>query len=184
MRMRLEAKKDGRRKGRLIVQGFREPNEWVVGKNDSPVAALWTVRLLLFMAGCASDVVSSIDINTAFLQGGEFHDSDPDRYVYYQPYEEAEKIYYQLTGCLYGQRGASMAWYTTLKTWLCDPKGQGFVAGKNDPCMFVNPRTGLRLAIVVDGIICRGSKEATEMFYRDLGSRFDIKDTPYTGQLT
>ena len=67
-----------------------------------------------------------------------------------------------------------MAWYTTLKTWLCDPKGQGFVAGKNDPCMFVNPRTGLRLAIVVDDIICRGSKEVTEMFYRDLGSRFDI----------
>ena len=75
-----------------------------------------------------------------------------------------------------------MAWYTTLKTWLCDPKGQGFVAGKNDPCMFVNPRTGLRLAIVVDDIICRGSKEATEMFYRDLGSRFDIKDPTYLTQ--
>ena len=35
LRMRLEAKKDGRKKARLIVQGFREPLSWDVGGTDT-----------------------------------------------------------------------------------------------------------------------------------------------------
>ena len=61
LRMRLEPKKDGRRKGRLILQGFREPTSWDTTANDSPTASLSTIRTLLFMAGHACDVVSSID---------------------------------------------------------------------------------------------------------------------------
>ena len=41
----------------------------------------------------------------------------------------------------------------------------GFVAGTNDPCVCVNPETGLRMAIVVDDILVRGSEEATREFY-------------------
>jgi hypothetical protein len=38
LRMILEAKRDGRKKGRLILQGFREPWSWEHGKaTDSPV---------------------------------------------------------------------------------------------------------------------------------------------------
>ena len=62
LRMRLEPKKDGRKKGRLILQGFREPVSWDVAGTDSPTASLSTIRTLLFMAGNACDVISSIDV--------------------------------------------------------------------------------------------------------------------------
>ena len=51
MRMRLEVKKDGRKKARLILQGFREPKSWDIGGIDSPVAAMASIRTLIFMAG-------------------------------------------------------------------------------------------------------------------------------------
>ena len=66
-----------------------------------------------------------------------------------------------------------MAWYKTISEWL---EGEGFVPGKNDPCVYVHPITGMRLAVVVDDIICRGSREDTEAFYTALEARFQCKD--------
>ena len=92
MRMRLEAKKDGRKKGRLIIQGFREPTAWDRGGTDSPVAAMASIRTLLFMCGMISDVISSIVMSTAFLQADEYPLDEEPRYVYYQPYRGAKAI--------------------------------------------------------------------------------------------
>ena len=51
MRILLGVKKDGRRKARLILQGFKEPSEWDLGSNVSPVAYPSSVRSLVFMGG-------------------------------------------------------------------------------------------------------------------------------------
>ena len=71
-----------------------------------------------------------------------------------------------------------MEWYQTLKTWLTS-KEIGFVPGYNEPCAFMHPTTGLKIAVVVDDILCRGSPEATAEFYKALGERFDCKDPAY-----
>ena len=68
MRMLLGVKKDGSRKARLILQGFKEPREWDLGSNVSPVAYPSSVRSLVFMGGEKTDVLSSIDVSVAFLQ--------------------------------------------------------------------------------------------------------------------
>ena len=58
--------------------------------------------------------------------------------------------------------------------------GMGFIAGKNDPCIFYEPKTGVRLAVVVvDDILVRGPPTATAEFYRRLAGRFDMKDPTY-----
>ena len=171
-RMRLEPKKYGRRKARLILQGFREPKSWDVGSNDSPVASLASIRTLLFMAGLVGDVISS----TAFLQSNEYPLDHEHRYAYFQPHKDGSRYCDRLEGCLYGQRSAPMAWYKTLIEWL---EGEGVVSGKNEPCVYVHPKTGLRLAVVVDDIICRGSREATDSFYAALEKRFQCKDPAY-----
>ena len=70
LRMILERKRDGRRKGRLVAQGFLEPGWMTQGKEDSPVASGMSIKALFFgAAGCIDDdVIGAIDVSTAFLQ--------------------------------------------------------------------------------------------------------------------
>ena len=79
LRMILESKRDGRLKGRLVAIGYREPKYWDVKTNSSPVVSLSTVRALLFKAGPASDVISSVDVSVAFLQADPYPDDHPKR---------------------------------------------------------------------------------------------------------
>ena len=61
LRMILEDKRDGRKNGRLILQGFREPWSWERGKpTDSAVAYMTTIRMMLFMAGLSSAIPSEL----------------------------------------------------------------------------------------------------------------------------
>jgi hypothetical protein len=48
LRMLLEVKRDMRRKGRLVLQGFRAPSWWRIGSTDSPVVATAGLRVLIF----------------------------------------------------------------------------------------------------------------------------------------
>ena len=175
MRMRLVRKKCGRLKARLIVQGFREPRSWDVGGTDAPTASLSTIRTLLFMGGSAGDVISSIDVSTAFLQADLYPTEAAPRYVYYQE-GNLPRQYYRLRGCLYGQRTAPKEWFVTLSNWLFS---QGFVQGQNDPCAFVHPITKLKLATVVDDILCRGSATASAAFYSALRAKFEVTDPDF-----
>ena len=104
LRMLLEYKKDGRRKARLVLQGFKEPLEWGVDSNASPVANASTIRSVVFCGGRPGDVLSSIAISVAFLQSEEYSASDPPRYVSYRPYKGAREYVFQLRGPVYGQR--------------------------------------------------------------------------------
>ena len=172
MRMILENKRDGRRKGRLVAIGYREPREWDIGSNSSPVADLSSVRMLLYSKGLDTDVVSSVDISVAFLQASPYEESAPKRYVSYKPHKHAKTRYYLLTGCLYGQRSASKSFYNTLATWL---EKEGYKKCENEPCMFINSK-GFKVLSYVDDLICRGSKEETDLFYRKLHAKFECKD--------
>ena len=80
-----------------LLQGGLFPKH-LDGAIDSPVAALATIRTLLFMAGISGDVVSSIDVSTAFLQGEEYGPDSPPRYVSYRPHKGAEVEYAILRG--------------------------------------------------------------------------------------
>ena len=61
------------------------------------------------------------------------------------------RVYYKRRGCLYGQRTASMEWYRTLCAHLVS---EGLSVGKNDPCVYVNPITKVRLVVVVVELKC------------------------------
>ena len=111
LRMLLEHKKDGRRKARLMLQGFKEPLEWDVDSNVSPVAFSSSVRSLVFMGGKPEDILSRIDVSVAFLQSEEYGPIEPPRDVLYTPYiiKEAMEYVFQLRGPVYGQCSAARA---------------------------------------------------------------------------
>ncbi len=126
--MRLVRKKDGRCKARLLVQGFREPITWDLGGSDSPTASRASVRSLLFMRGYKHDVISPIDVSTAFLEADEYAPDAITRHVYYQPGPNMPRVYYKLRVCLYGQRTASMEWYRALCAHLVS---EGFTSSSS-----------------------------------------------------
>ena len=55
----------------------------------------------------------------------------------------------------------------------------GFTQGKNDPCMFVNDKTGITVALHVDDGLVRGTPAAQAEFYADLAKRFKYKPPTY-----
>ena len=181
LRMILEAKRDGRRKGRLILQGFREPLHWDVGGTDSPVANLSTVRAQVFRSNRCKrtgrrKVLSSCDVSVAFLQSDEFDASDHLRYVYMREHKHADDRIFQLLGPLYGQRSASRRWHATFKKWL---QSEGYEPGSNEPCAFYHSGRDHTVVLWVDDILSDGTLEVSELFYASLRKRFEVKQPEY-----
>ena len=176
MRMVLRAKRDGRKKGRLVLQGFMEPRWWHTGPTDSPVVAMSTIKTIVFMAGNDGDVLSSVDIDVAFLQADEFDPSEPTRYCSYKPHPDAVERFFRMRGPIYGSRDAGMRFYKTVLPWL---ESQGFVMALNDPAAFRHPDTGLIIGMHVDDLLVRGSLQASKDFYAALENKFDIKAPSY-----
>ena len=110
----LEAKKDGRREMRLVVQGFEEPLEWDLESNMSPAALTSAVRMLVYAAGRADEAISCIDVSVAFLQADEYGPEDRPRCASLRAYPGAKKHVFQCRGQIYGMRSASRAWYRTV----------------------------------------------------------------------
>ena len=51
----------------------------------------------------------------------------------------------------------------------------GFKQGSNEPCLFVNPVTGLKLVIYCDDFLVRGSASASGKFHAALEHKFDCR---------
>jgi hypothetical protein len=176
LRMLLAIKRDGRRKCRLILQGFSEPEAWDEGRSvDSPVAYYTTVRMLLTKSG-KHHVISKRDVSVAFLQSSAYTADEALRYCRWTQCKGAEEKYFQLLGPLYGQRSAGRRWFETLSAWLIK---DGFTQGKNDPCLFTNASTGLVVVVYVDDIITRGDAVDTAAFHERFGDHFMCTDVEY-----
>lgn len=179
LKMLLEVKKDNRRKGRLVLQGFRAPAWWKVGPTDSPVVATSALRALIFRRDRIHgqrEILSQFDFDVAFLQADQFGADERVKHVTYRPHPGYPDEIYELTGPLYGSDDAPMRFFNTVAPWLIV---MGFTQGKNDPCMFVNDKTGITVALHVDDGLVRGTTAAQAEFYADLAKRFKYKPPTY-----
>ena len=176
LRMQLEAKKDGRKKARLLLQGFKEPPEWDLESNVSPVAFPSSIKTLVYKAGPAEDVIAMIDVSVAFLQSDRYGPNERSRYVSYRPYAGGPVYVFKLLGPIYGQRSAPRAWYGTLTRWLV--ADMGYVQGVNEPCLFTHSN-GHVIVIHVDDLLTRGSQKISEEFFREMRVRFQCKEPEY-----
>ena len=125
--------------------------------------------MLLFTAGPRSDVISVNDVSVAFLHSDSYPREQVPRYVSYEKYKESVASIFQLFGPIYGQRAASREWYFTVAKWLTSEE-IGFKQGLNEPCLFVNPVTGVKLVIYCDDFLVRGSGVESAKFHTSLGA--------------
>ena len=184
LRMLLEVKRDMRRKGRLVLQGFRAPSWWRIGSTDSPVVATAGLRAMIFRRDKTAgnrEILSQFDFDVAFLQANGFAVNEPTRHVSYRPHPGYPEKIYELTGPLYGSDDAPMRFFNTVAQWLI---AMGFTQGKNDPCMFMHETTGVQVGLHVDDGLVRGTQTAVDSFYTDLAVRFKYKPPKFLSQTT
>lgn len=176
LRMNPEDKKDGRKKMRLLVRGDTEPEEWIVGPTDSPIASLDSIRMLLFSGEITPsdepEEMATCDAKTAFRQSTNFGEDEVKRYVAYKAHKRAKTRVFQLLGSLYGSVDASMRWYKTLAPFLERP---GFIRGENGKCVFVHPETHVRIALHVDDYLVRGVRAELDKFFEKLCAEIQHK---------
>ena len=121
LRMILESKKDGRRKGRLVGQGFWEDKGVTGAHIDSPVASFAAVRMLLFMSGEVGEeqtVIASGDISKAFLKADEYPEGSEPRYVRFRMYKGGPEHVWRLKGPLYGSRDSPQKWFESFARFM------------------------------------------------------------------
>ena len=171
---------------------------------DSPVASFAAVRMLLFMAeveGEEQTVVASGDISKAFLKADEYPEGSEPRYVRFRMYKGGPEHVWRLKGPLYGSRDSPKLWFESFARFMATVQhmieagfefegeyhdGAGvqqlvegtvneYVQGKDEPCVFVNPNTGMRVVVFVDDIISRGTVAETEKFYAAVQGRYPMR---------
>ena len=123
MTMLLEPKKDGRRKGRLVVRGDMEPGSWVTGPTDSPVASRDAVRTLIFSGEISGEpeTLATCDARNAFRQTKPFGSDDPERFVAYKAHKHAKLRVFRMLSSQYGCTDASMRWYRINNKTTANP---------------------------------------------------------------
>ena len=61
----------------------------------------------------------------------------------------------------------------TISRWLIS---EGFTQCKNEPCLFINTDTGMKVLLYVDDLIVRGSPDESSKFHDQLEKRFDCRE--------
>ena len=171
----LEYKRSGVWKARVVIQGFKEDKEELDGPGfiySSNVVGLAAVRRAMLGGRRPGHSTMQVDISTAFLQSDLFSPDDPPRYLMLKDPVTKGRRYFRQWGVVYGSCSAPRRWQDTLHPWI---ESQGFVAGKNEPCVFYNKSTGVLVETYVDDCLGEGPTAETEKFMTALAVRFKCK---------
>ena len=94
---------------------------------------------------------------------------DRDRFVAFKASKGSRLRLYKLTGGLYGQKDAPLLWWKTLTKFMVEELG--FEVSENDQCLYVHPKTRMRVGSHVDDLASRGKRKHPEEFWSDVTTR-------------
>ena len=172
----LEYKRSNVWKARVCIQGFREDKEALDGADfnySSHVVGLTAVRSALMRTLPVGHNAVQVDIATAFLQSNPFSPRDPARYLYLRDPVSGTVRYFRQWGVVYGACSSPVRFMDTLHPWIVS---EGFVAGKNEPCVFYNAELDILVETYVDDCLAIGPIENVTAFMKRLAHRFKCKE--------
>ena len=137
-------------KARLVAKGFQEQQ---LVRGDSPTCSREGVRISLAIISSNNWILNSLDIKTAFLQGGPI-----DREVFVIPPKEAmtNKIW-KLNKAIYGLNDASRNWYLKLRKVLVSLGGTPMKLDAGIFCWYQNSTLIGLMSCFVDDILWGGN---------------------------
>lgn len=136
-------------KARYVARGFTQVPGQDFDETFAPVVRYDSQRLLLALSAHHKWVPQQLDVKSAFLYGvlkEEIYMELPDGF------KEGTKVC-KLRKCIYGLKQSPREWYACLTDSLLE---QGFKPSQLDPCVFIQPKTHMYLAIYVDDIMIYG----------------------------
>lgn len=138
-RMNPEVKKDGRKNLRWIVMGNTEPGWMNPDGTDAPVAHTASIKMVVYAPEPKEKekdiTVMVADYEGAFTQTDDYEPHEDPRYMLCQAYKGSVTKMYRQKRPQYGNKNAARRWNKTVGPHL---ESMGYVAGKNDPCVYNN----------------------------------------------
>ncbi|GFX73992.1 retrovirus-related Pol polyprotein from transposon TNT 1-94 [Trichonephila clavipes] len=171
---RLKTNLDGsinKYKARLVARRFSQRQGIDYSETYSPVAKLGTIRTVLSIAAEERMHLTQFDVSTAFLYG------DLEETIFMkQPegFKDGSGRVCKLKRSLYGLKQSPRCWNKCFGQFLTD---LSFKASEADPCLYIRERKGRKLLIVLyvdDGLIAATDQQDSEMFIKELKTKFKI----------
>ena len=141
---------------------------------DSPTCSREGLRLLFSIAAIKSWKINSIDITSAFLQGGPIN-----REIYLRPPSDicSKDTVWKLKRCIYGLNDAPRAWYEKVREVMID---LGAKVSSYDEAMFCwhdqsGDLVGVLISHVDDFVFCGNNAFQTNIISK-LKGKFNMRD--------
>jgi len=159
-------------KCRLVPHGNRDNDKDKVRK-DSATAQFPIIRLVLSTAALLGMSIGTIDIKSAYMQGGSL-----PRDIFMRPpkgWASSHRKVWKILKPVYGIVESGRLWQLTVEKWMSH---QGILEVPGLPQLFIrrNRNGTLQLAIakVVDDFLIVGIREKIEEFHEAISKRFKV----------
>ena len=168
-------KRDGTKKSRMCVQGFRLIKDVDYGDSYSPTIEWEAIRMIFSIGTSRRMRRHSCDFANAFCQtkmpeGQSFYCRMPKRYRMFD--ENGVELVYPLNMSLYGTVQAALLWYDNVSQWLI---AHDFRRSETNPCVFAHTSGDMILTLYVDDVgIWERDSELYSKFMSDLKADYDV----------
>jgi hypothetical protein len=172
----LACKSDGRRKARLVAQGFTQRKGIDFNEVFSPVVRFETVRIILATAALENWYITMVDVRNVYLYGKldeELYVCQPEGF---KAHEQEHKVR-RLNRALYGLKQAGLVWWRELAASMI--KELGFTMINSDAGLWVFRRNGkfcIALIYVDDGIFAGPNINFVNEVKTRFMSRWECRD--------
>lgn len=158
-------------KARWVAKGYNQDDD-TYSETFAPVVHQTTIRLILVYALANKLELYHYDVVRAFLNTPLHED------VYIRPpkgLKLSEDNLFKLNKALYGLKQSARSWFNFLSDRLRD---SAFVQMDSDPCIFMDKKRMVTIAIYVDDILlaCPNSSIANDIF-NELSQHFELSRT-------
>ena len=166
-----------RYKARYVAKGFTQKMGRDYHETFSPTVRLSTIRCVIAYAAQLGCDVQQMDIKTAFLNAPieeNIYVRQPEGFEKYD--DKGNVLFCKLKKSLYGLKQAGRNWYLTMSGYLLD---LGFIASKNDHCLFIR-HVGVLSSFIclwVDDLIYFSTESDFDTTFKsEIKKRFIISD--------